>query len=214
MAITPVPPMSDTPPFPALADRATGDYNSKAYAFGTHMADTFNDELLAVADSVEANATDAAASASAAADQVSLATTQANNAANSAAAAATTAGASAWVSGATYGLNTNAISQIDFQTYRKKTASSVSTVDPSTDPENWKLISSAGPSLPSSLAIIRTAGVITSVTNTINGLPEVTTITRTGGVITQVVITYNGKTRTETYAYANGVLTGMTAVES
>lgn len=56
MAITPVPPMTDIPPFPALSDRAEGAYNSKAFKFGTHMADKFNDELVAVATSVLNNA--------------------------------------------------------------------------------------------------------------------------------------------------------------
>lgn len=58
--------MTDTPPFPALADRAAGAYNSKAFAFGSHMADIFNGELLAVAGNVRHNATEAQGSASAA----------------------------------------------------------------------------------------------------------------------------------------------------
>lgn len=57
-----------------------------------------------------------------------------------AAAAVATAGAVAWASG-TYALNANAISQIDFQTYRKKTASSATTVDPSADATNWTPVS-------------------------------------------------------------------------
>lgn len=85
MAVTPVPPMTDTPPFPSLADRAAGTYNSKAYAFGTHMADTFNAELIAVAESAEANAADAAASAA-------TAETKAQEAADSATAAGLAAG--------------------------------------------------------------------------------------------------------------------------
>ncbi len=46
---TPVPPLTDIPSFPALADRAAGTYNSKAYAFGTHMADVFNTSFPAAA---------------------------------------------------------------------------------------------------------------------------------------------------------------------
>jgi len=64
MAITPVPPLTDIPPFPALSDRAAGNYNSKAFEFGTHMAENFNDEILAVASSVMQNAQAAELSAS------------------------------------------------------------------------------------------------------------------------------------------------------
>lgn len=67
MAVTPVPAMTDVPHFPALSERAAGTYNASAYAFGTHMADTFNGELLAVANNVKANAEDAQASAAASA---------------------------------------------------------------------------------------------------------------------------------------------------
>ena len=64
---TPVPPLTDIPAFPALADRAAGTYNASAYAFGNHMSVTFNAELLAVANNVRSNALDAAASATASA---------------------------------------------------------------------------------------------------------------------------------------------------
>lgn len=84
MAVTPVPSMTSIPAFPALSDRAAGTYNSKAYAFGTHMSVTFNGELLAVAANVLANATDAAASAT-------TAGTHATNAGNSATTASTAA---------------------------------------------------------------------------------------------------------------------------
>ena len=67
---TPVPPLTDIPSFPALADRAAGTYNSKAYAFGTHMADVFNSEMLALANNVLDNADDAAASATLAGEKV------------------------------------------------------------------------------------------------------------------------------------------------
>ncbi len=78
--------MTNTPPFPALSDRAAGTYNSKAYAFGTHMADVFNDEFVAVAGSAYANAVDAESSASIAVG------------------AANTAGAINWISGTTYAI--------------------------------------------------------------------------------------------------------------
>lgn len=63
MAIIPVPSMTPVPHFPALSERAAGTYNASAYNFGTHMADTFNAELDAVAENVAHNAGEAAASA-------------------------------------------------------------------------------------------------------------------------------------------------------
>jgi hypothetical protein len=85
--------------------------------------------------------TNGAAQVTLAAAQVALATTQANAAANSATAAAVTAGAAAWISGHTYVLNDAAISQVDFHTYRHKTASSSSATDPASDATNWTMIS-------------------------------------------------------------------------
>lgn len=68
---------------------------------------------------------------------------EAFNSANAATTAASTAlavsGASAWVSGTTYALNAVAISQVNFQAYRRKVAGS-GTVDPANDGANWVLI--------------------------------------------------------------------------
>lgn len=88
---TPVPPLTDIPAFPALADRAAGTYNSKAYAFGTHMADVFNSEMLALANNVLDNADDAAASAASASDDAAAAALSAGSASDSAAAAVSAA---------------------------------------------------------------------------------------------------------------------------
>ena len=63
MAITPVPPLTDIPTFPALSDRAAGDYNGMAFAFARHMSDKFVQEIVPVAASAVSNATDAQASA-------------------------------------------------------------------------------------------------------------------------------------------------------
>lgn len=84
----------------------------------------------ALSDDVEANADSAATDASTATAQALIATAAATSAASS-------ANATAWVSGTTYALNVVTISQINFQTYRKITASSVSTIDPANDPTNW-----------------------------------------------------------------------------
>lgn len=88
MAIQPVPGMTPVPAFPALSERAAGTYNASAYAFGNHMAVTFNGELLAMANNVKNNADEAQAKATAAGDAASTAGTAANTAAGAAIAAA------------------------------------------------------------------------------------------------------------------------------
>lgn len=129
MAITPVPSMTDTPEFPSLADRAAGTYNSKAYDFGTHMANVFNAELEAVADSVYNNAVETQSLATAA----ETAKTEAQSAATSAAA---TAGATKWVSGS-YAEGVAVWSPTDGQTYRRKAPGGASPTDPVNDKTNW-----------------------------------------------------------------------------
>ena len=118
---------SAVPDFPAIGDAS---YNSKAYAWATHMDATYPAEMQALATNAYDNAVEANADAT-------TATTKAAEAVAASLAATTTANASAWVNGGTYALNANAISGVDFQTYRKKTASSVTTTDPSADSTNW-----------------------------------------------------------------------------
>ncbi len=81
-------------------------------------------------------AADAAAQLVLTTTQTGLASAQAALAAASAASAAATAAASAWVSGQAYALNVCAISQIDFQTYRRIVAGA-GAVDPKNDTDNW-----------------------------------------------------------------------------
>jgi len=95
MAIAPVPTLTDIPSFPALADRAAGTYNSKAYEFGTHMADKFNGEIAAVAANVRNNALEAQQSAQAVEASAASAATNATNAARDAATAASAPGTNA-----------------------------------------------------------------------------------------------------------------------
>lgn len=84
---------------------------------------------------VDAAVVATAASAADAAAQVALAAAQAAAATASAAAATLAAGIAVWASG-TYAANAPAISGIDRQVYRNKTAGS-RTVDPKNDPTNW-----------------------------------------------------------------------------
>ena len=132
--------MTDIPRFPALSDRAAGSYNGMAFAFGTHMAEKFNGELVAVAGSAVANAAEAAANA-----------TAASEAAQSAQSAASDAGAlvgvNPWVSGTTYAKNVAVISQVNFQTYRRRVAGA-GTTDPANDSTNWAPLTRDGKFIP------------------------------------------------------------------
>lgn len=88
-------PLPTIPPFPALADKATGTYNSKAYDWATGWADDIAPAIEALADNAYDNAVEAAASASAAATSASTATTQATTATTQAGSASTSAAAAA-----------------------------------------------------------------------------------------------------------------------
>ena len=63
MATTPVPAFIAPPDFPALSDRASGTYNSKAYAWAEAMQDTTGPNIHALAVTAKANADEAAANA-------------------------------------------------------------------------------------------------------------------------------------------------------
>jgi hypothetical protein len=88
-------PLPTIPPFPALADRATGTYNSKAYDWATGWKDDIAPAIEALADNAYDNAVEGAASAAAAAASASTATTQAGTATTQASAASASAVAAA-----------------------------------------------------------------------------------------------------------------------
>ncbi len=111
MAVQPAATLTPIPEFPALSDRAAGTYNSKAYAFGTHMGGPgpFVGEINALAANVHHNAQEAVnaadgsgdaqvaaeAARDAAAESAGAADGFSRNAASSATAAAESAGAAA-----------------------------------------------------------------------------------------------------------------------
>lgn len=175
-------------PAPQRNDRAT--FSTRVDAFVTWLANAIA-EFSALATNVYNNAVDAFNSATSAATQAGNALTQANNAAASAAAAVATANASAWVNGNTYALNVNAISQVDFKTYRKKTASSVTTIDPANDSTNWTAVVPAASGLGgaaitgNTTLTVASAGAMT-VTPTGFGLgatlPDATTLSKGTGL--------------------------------
>lgn len=128
------PTLTTPPSAPSRADPTT--FRSRADAFLGWFATGFS-ELTTMIAWIVTQAATIAGNASAAATSEGNAATSASNAAASASAAANAVGAAAWVNGNTYALNAASISQLDFQTYRKITASSVTTIDPASDPTNW-----------------------------------------------------------------------------
>lgn len=67
---------------------------------------------------------------------------------------------------------------------------------------------------PSAATYTYTDGVVTSISETVDGATRTTTISYNNGLVSTVAVSYGGKTWTETYTYTNGVLTGMTATEA
>jgi len=140
MPVQPVPTLSDIPPFPALSDRAAGTYNSMAFNFATHMADNFNGEMTAVAENVRNNALEAESKAA-------TATSAAQQATSAAADVVALVGVNPWVSGTNYAKNVAVISQVNFQTYRRR-AAGAGTTDPANDPTNWAILTGDGAFIP------------------------------------------------------------------
>jgi len=128
------PTLTTPPSAPSRADPA--NFRSRADAFLGWFSTAFS-ELTTMISWIVTQAATIASNTSAAATSASNAATSESNAAASATAAANAASAAVWVNGNTYALNAVAISQLDFQPYRKITASSVTTIDPASDPTNW-----------------------------------------------------------------------------
>lgn len=138
----PTTPPGYTPPpadLPQRGDRAT--FSSRVDAWVTWFSTVILTQLAAMIANAYTNAVDAFNSATAAAASAAASLTSANNSAASAIAATVTANAVPWVSGTTYALNASVISQINFATYRRKTAAGSGTTDPSLDPTNYVLLS-------------------------------------------------------------------------
>lgn len=149
MTQTAPPSITPSPSTPDRADRTT--FSSRATAFADWLKIHAVSEIAAVATNVYNNAIDAYNSATDALGSKTAAANSATSAANSATAASVIAGASAWVNGNTYGLNACAISQVTFQTYRKKTPSSATPLDPAIDQVNWVQLGGNAPAAAISL---------------------------------------------------------------
>lgn len=98
---------------------------------------TYRTQLIALGTNAYNNAVDCWNSAVAAAASAASALGYSNNAAASAASALASANTIPWVTGTTYVLGVNVSSPTNGHSYRKITASSVSSTDPVSDPINW-----------------------------------------------------------------------------
>lgn len=194
MALT-TPPTIDPAPTaaPQRGDRAT--FSGRVDAFVTWLTAAVA-QFGAVASNVYANGQDVytqgTAITSAASASASAAETSAANAAASATAATASANATPWVSGTTYAQNAAVISQINFRTYRRKTASGSGTTDPSLDPTNYVLVSNGPvPRLKVSHRLSNGVGGGTSASATWNTRPLNVTDTNTipGASIASNIIT-------------------------
>ncbi len=124
-------PISSLGTVPSISqDQTTFDTNTNTFL---NALPTFRTEANALGTNVYNNAGEAATSAAAA-------SASASSAATSASSAGAITGIVAWVNGGTYALNAGAISQINFQAYRKITPSSVTSTDPASDTTNWTRI--------------------------------------------------------------------------
>lgn len=170
------------PDFPAIGDAS---YNTKAYNWATHMDATYPTEMQALATNVYNNAVEANADAA-------TATTKAAEATAAASAATATANASSWVNGGTYAMDANAISGIDHQTYRKKTASSVTITDPSADSTNWVGLSGLPAQSGNSGKYLKTDGSVSSWSVVPSGLTLLATLTPTAASNVDFLTTFSG----------------------
>jgi len=135
MAIPAKPTLTAPPTAPVRGeDRASFATKANAYVvfIGTNVTD-----LTAAIDWQNTVFTATETEATSAATSASTATTKSDIAVAAAAAAVVTANAAAWVSGASYNINDNAISQINFKTYRAKSTFTGQTTDPSADETRW-----------------------------------------------------------------------------
>lgn len=130
MAQTP-PPGIDPVPTPAIQRGDPTTFSDRVDAFIRWLVAAVT-QFGSVASNVYANALDAFSSATSAANSATVATTQATN-------AESIVGIMPWVSGTTYAKNAAVISQINFQSYRRKVAGA-GTTDPANDTTNWRII--------------------------------------------------------------------------
>jgi hypothetical protein len=138
MAQTTPPSITPAPTAPQRSNRAT--FSGLVDAFVTWLISAVT-QFSSVATNVYNNAVDCYNNAVAAAVSAVASADSATLSAASATAASVAANATLWVSGVVVAQDACKISPLDRRTYRKTTASSSTTTDPSADPANYVLIS-------------------------------------------------------------------------
>lgn len=132
------PGITPTPtPAPQRGDRAT--FSSRVDAFIMWLT-TAVGQFSAVATNVYNNAVEAFQSATSANASAQTAMSAAND-------AVALINVSPWVSGTTYAKNVAVISQVNFQTYRRRVAGA-GTTDPANDTTNWAILTGEGAFIP------------------------------------------------------------------
>lgn len=149
MPPTPPPPIAPSPPAPDRADRNT--FSSRATAWSDWLKNNAVGEIAAVATNAYSNAVDAYTSSVNAASSATAAAQSALASATSATATAAISRAALWIDGATYAAPDCAISRLNYQTYRKKTPSSATPLDPAIDQVNWVQLGGNAPAAAISL---------------------------------------------------------------
>ena len=135
MAI-PEKPTLTTPPAAPIRGQDPTVFANRTNAYLAFIATNVS-QLTAAIDWQNTVFTATESEATSAETSASTAITKSNTAVAAAAAAVLTANAAAWVSGASYEINDNAISQIDFGTYRAISTHTGVATDPSADATNW-----------------------------------------------------------------------------
>lgn len=131
--VTPTP-IGTLSPVPSTA--SPSDFDAKANAFLGGLP-TFRTQTNQIAADTNTNAAYAQDMANTAIAQASTATTQAASAAVSATSAATAAGAAVWSGATSYAQGACCWSPVDYTTYRKITAGSSTTTEPTVTPGTW-----------------------------------------------------------------------------
>lgn len=131
------------PPAPDPAVDQPAQFSQKAAA-SVLAQRALPGELNNFADQANALAADVITKAAAASAAAQTATAAAADAVN-------LVGVGPWVSGTTYAKNVAVVSQVNFQTYRRRVAGA-GTVDPANDSTNWALLTGSGSFIPQPVA--------------------------------------------------------------
>lgn len=196
------PPGIDPVPTPAIQRGDPNTFSDRLDAFIRWLINAVTQFTL-VSQNVYANAADAFNSAVSAANSATSAATQAAN-------AESVVGIMPWVSGTTYAKNATAISQVNFQSYRRRVAGA-GTTDPANDTTNWRILANGSNTfvpvgMPANSIDLRLGSYFTkttsaSLTLSLDNPPP-------DGTSAVVELTVTGTTGTITVSFAQGAAVG------